>query len=145
MGPLLETMVSAADDAMMRRQQMLQFLKVNLHKAQEKIKLFADKRRSERVFQVGDMIYLKLQLYRQSSIAVRKNLKLCSKYFGPYQAINRVGQIAYKLQLPSTSKIHPKFHVSLLKKKLSTHVVVQTNLPITNEEGQMLVQPTTIL
>ena len=63
------------------------------------MKYYADKKRSEREFQVGDEVYLKLQPYRQSSLALRKNLKLSSRYYGPYPVISKVGTVAYKLQL----------------------------------------------
>lgn len=112
---------------------MVQLLKDNLSKAQERMKMYVDSRRTEREFQIGDMVYLKLQPYRQTSIALRKNLKLNSKYYGPYLIIAKVGQVAYKLQLPPTSKVHPVFHVSLLKKKVGSKTVVQTVLPISNE------------
>ena len=42
-GPLLETVVPAAEDVVMQRQQMLQLLKDNLHKAQERMKVYAIK------------------------------------------------------------------------------------------------------
>lgn len=106
MGPLLESTVPAAEDALMCRQQMQQLPKDNLLKAQERMKIYADQRRTERSFQVGDLVYLKLQPYRQTSLALRKSLKLCSKYFGPYKILEKVGQVAYKLALPVSSKIH---------------------------------------
>ncbi|OIT32972.1 hypothetical protein A4A49_14857 [Nicotiana attenuata] len=68
-----------------KRQQMQQLLKDNLQKAQERMKLYTDQKRTERAFQVGDMACLKLQPYRQTSLALRKNLKLSSKYYEPYQ------------------------------------------------------------
>jgi len=51
----------------------------------------ADKGRSERVFQVGDRVYLKLQPYVQSSLAPRANQKLSFKFFGPYSVVERIG------------------------------------------------------
>ncbi|XP_070013614.1 uncharacterized protein [Nicotiana sylvestris] len=145
LGPLLETMVQATEDTMMRRQQMQQLLKDNLTKAQERMKYYADKRRSDREFQVGDMVYLKLQPYRQTSLALRRNLKLRSKYYGPYKILARIDSFAYKLDLSPEFKVHPMFHVSLLKKKIGDRVVVQTTLPITGKDGQFLVKPVAIL
>lgn len=109
------------------------------------MKQIADPHRSEREFKVGDWVYLKLQPLRQVTVAFRRNAKLAPKYFGPYQVVQKVGSVAYKLQLPSQSKIHPVFHVSLLKKKLGDGVVVQSELPLTGETGQMQHEPVAIL
>ncbi|XP_015060296.1 uncharacterized protein LOC107006195 [Solanum pennellii] len=87
MGPLLDSVVPAAEDLVMKRQQMQQIIKDNLCKAQERMKHCDGLHRSEREFRVGDLTYLKLQPYRQSSISLRKNLKLSSKYYGPYKIL----------------------------------------------------------
>lgn len=82
-------------------------------------------RRSSREFAVGDSIYLKLQPYRQTSLALRKNVKLNSKYYGPYLVIAWISNVAYKLALAPKSKVHAICQVSLLKKKVGHRVVVQ--------------------
>jgi hypothetical protein len=72
----------------------------------------ADKHRVECVFQPGDWVYMKLQAYVQSSMAARSNKKLSFWFYGPYKVIQRVGEVAYKLELPEGSRIHPVLHVS---------------------------------
>lgn len=52
------------------------------------------------------MVCLKLQPYCQTSVAIRKNLKLAAKYFGPYRVIRKVGSVACELELLAESKIH---------------------------------------
>ena len=51
----------------------------------------------------------------QSSLARRAHQKLSFRFFDPYKILERVGAAAYKLALPSSSSIHPVFHVSQLK------------------------------
>jgi hypothetical protein len=82
------------------------------------MKAQADKHRQERTFAVGDWVYMKLQPYAQMSIHRRSNHKLSYRFFGPFLVLQRVGKVAYKLQLPESSKIHPVVHVSQLKKAI---------------------------
>lgn len=87
---------------------------------------------------MGNWVYLRLQSYRQTSVALRHKLKLSAKFYGPFQIVRRVGSVAYKLQLPAGSSMHPVFHVSMLKKKLGNRVTPILDLPATQEEETLI-------
>lgn len=111
------------------REAITALIKQHLTRSRLRMKIQADKKRSERSFEVGDLIFLKLQPYAQSSLATRANQKLSYKFFGPYRVLARVGQVAYKLDLPESSSIHPVFHVSQLKLAVPSTVQVTPNVP----------------
>jgi hypothetical protein len=119
---------------------MTELTRQHLARAQQRMKHQADKNRSERVFQVGDQVYLRLQPYVQTSVANRSSQKLGFKYFGPYYVLKRVGQVSYKLKLPETAKIHLVIHVSQLKKAIKATDTVSTELPVSLVDF-LLVQP----
>jgi hypothetical protein len=112
------------------RNTMADILQQHFLRAQHRMKTQADKKRSERHLEVDDLVYLKLQPYIQSSVATRSNHKLSFKFFGPYRVVQRIGPVAYKLELPSSSRIHPVVHVSQLKQALGEKDMVSTDLPI---------------
>ncbi|XP_026444789.1 uncharacterized protein LOC113345192 [Papaver somniferum] len=137
------TSVAAVEDYMKQSAAVLDILKETLHKSQERMKFFDDKTRTDRVFEVGDKVYLKLQPYRQTYIALRINLKLAAKYYDPFTIIQKIGAAAYKLQLPAETRIHPVFHVSQLKKHIGT--IHHPSLPVLDTDGSILVIPAAVL
>jgi hypothetical protein len=108
---------------------MIALVKMHLQRAQQRMKLQVDKKRTPRTFEVGDLVFLKLQPYVQTSVATRQNYKLAFRYFGPYKIIGKINEVAYELLLPSSSAIHPIFHVSQLKPALGVHTQVSTEIP----------------
>ncbi|KAJ0078809.1 hypothetical protein Patl1_22866 [Pistacia atlantica] len=109
------------------------------------MKLFADRKRTDREFHPGDFVYLRLQPYRQTSLAIRRSLKLAPRFYGPYKVLERIGSVAYRLELPEDSKIHPIFHVSQLKPKVGSKVVPLINLPEIACTGELQPVPEQIL
>ena len=135
----------AASNLLQERNRISNCIRDNLAKAQQRMKYFADQHRSEREFSVGDWVFLKLQPYRQQTVAVRKCLKLSAKYYGPFQIEEKVGSVAYKLKLPADTRIHPVFHVSLLKKKLGLVQGSSTKLPEFDAQDQCPLQPESVM
>lgn len=117
------------------RAKLQQLLKDNLKKAQQRMFLYANKHRQERSFEVGNQVYLKLQPFRQNFVHLRKNLKLSLNYYGPFTVTQKVGKVAYKLDLPQNTLILNVFHVSLLKKKISDKYIPSPTLPIIDDKG----------
>ena len=71
----------------------------------------------------------------------KKDNKLSLKYYGPYKVLQKIGTMAYKLKLPSSSRVHPVFHVSCLKKVIGNKIPVQTILLELDEEGKIILEP----
>ncbi|CAD6246203.1 unnamed protein product [Miscanthus lutarioriparius] len=122
--------VDDLDEWLKDRSLMQQLLQQHLLRAQKKMKTQADKKRSDRSFAVGDCVYLELQPYVQSFVALRSSNKLCFRYFGPYLIIAKIGATAYTLKLPDESIIHPTFHVSQLKKAVPPNHSVCSELHV---------------
>ena len=72
-------------------QDILRALKDNMATTQNQQKLYADRGRVERQFEVGDLVYLRLQPYRQSSLKQKGAEKLKPRFYGPYRVIRRIG------------------------------------------------------
>ena len=90
-------------------------------------------------------VYVKLQPYRQSSVSGAKFHKLAKRFYGPFRVIERMGPVAYKLDLPSGAKIHNVFHCSVLKAHVGSPPTTIDQLPPDSYANNLLVIPLTIL
>lgn len=128
-----------------QRQQLLTVLKQELANARNQMKQIADRRRSDRTFEIGDLVYLKVRRFLQQPYTVVPPSKLSPKYFRPYPIVAKIGPVAYRLQLPEGVTNHLLFHVSLLKKATAATDSSQTELPPNAEEAEEIMEPRAIL
>lgn len=137
--------VAKFDDWLQNKEQLTRFLQSQFLIAQNRMKQFVDMKRTERSFEVGDWVYLKMQPHQQLSMKSRWCVKLSPKFYGPFEILQRIGPVAYKLKLLADALIHDIFHVSLLKKKVGNNQVVSSVLPKLKPEHLLLVGPVAIL
>jgi hypothetical protein len=124
----------------------IRMVQENLKTAQSRQRIYADTRRRDLSFEVGDYVYLKVSPIRGIKRFGVKG-KLAPRYIGPYQIQARRGEVAYQLSLPEIlSAVHDVFHMSQLKKCLR---VPEEQFPIEDLEVQedltYIEKPTQIL
>jgi hypothetical protein len=96
-----------------RLQSSLSFACKCLIAAQQRQKAFADKKRVEKTFKVGDKMLLSTK-YLNLKYS-RKSRKLLPKWIGPFEVVQVVGPVAYELKMNPGWRVHPVFYVSLLE------------------------------
>jgi hypothetical protein len=107
-------------------------IRKKLLKAQDRQKKWADRRRRPLEFEVGDKVFLKVSPFR-GIIRFGKRGKLQPRFVGPFEVLERVGLLAYRLALPADmEKIHNVFHVSVLRKYIEdpSHVLKDPGIRI---------------
>ena len=104
----------------------------------------ADKKRSNRNFELGDWVYIKLQPYHQMTVVNRKCLKLSARFFGPYQIMAKVGMVAYKLDLLASSQTILSFTCPQLKQHIGPPSQ-QLPLPLIDDTGVLMKEHISIL
>jgi hypothetical protein len=99
----------------------------------------------DHTFEVGDLVYLRLQSYKHASIKRSGIENLQPHFFGPYRVNRKVGAMAYELDLPRGRKIHNVFHVPCLKRAIGTHINPIEELAPLDEEGKLILLPKEVL
>jgi len=114
----------------------LKKVRQNLRVAQDRQKVYAEKKRTYREFQSGDHVYLKVKP-EKSSLQWRGCAKLVPWYCGPFQVLERVRSVAYRLALRSHIWVLDVFHVSLLMKYVYNpqHIIDWENIQVNNLMG----------
>ena len=117
----------------------------NLKVAQDRQKSQANLKRTQKEFQVGEHVSIKV-IPKKISLRLGIFSNLAPRYCRPFEILSRIGQVAYQLALPPNLKVHNVFHISVLKKYVhdATHVINWNNVQV-EHEGYFLVEPDCIL
>jgi hypothetical protein len=137
--------ISFGPDMLKEMEQQVAQIKQNLKIAQNRQKSYDDQKRTPREFRMGDHVYLRINP-RRSSLKMGACAKLAPQYCGPFEVLDRVGPVAYRLALPPIVKAHNVFHVSLLKKYVhdANHIIDWSVIQV-EPEREFLPEPQCIL
>ncbi|KAK1648698.1 hypothetical protein QYE76_066503 [Lolium multiflorum] len=105
-------------DVLREAEEKVHKIREYLKTAQSRQKSYADKRRREMTFEIGDFVYLKVSPLKGMQRFQLKG-KLAPRYVGPFKVLSRRGEVSYQLELPEEmAAVHNVFHISLLRKCL---------------------------
>jgi len=108
--------VVAADDFVKHWKHVIKITQDHLMEAQDKQQKYANQHRRHEEFEVGTKVLLNSKNIIAPVNRNRPTQKLTPKYLGPYEVVEVISPTAYRLALPPTLRIHPVFHIALLKK-----------------------------
>ncbi|XP_060964053.1 uncharacterized protein LOC133033355 [Cannabis sativa] len=133
-------------EAVQRTSEAIEKIRARMLASQSRQKSYADPKRRDVEFQVGDFVFLRVFPMKGIRRFGKKG-KLSPRFIGPFEILEKVGQVAYRLALPpALSGVHNVFHVSMLRKYVSdtTHILsyedieLQTDLSYEEQPVQIL-------
>lgn len=139
------TTIASLEELLEHRTLLLNQLRTNLQRAQLRMQKQANQHRTEKSYNEGDWAFVKLQPYRQTSVAGQNKHKLAKRFYGPYLILQKIGPTAYKLELPAEARIHNVFHISHLKKCHCNLALQPAPLPANINGGHPVLQPEKVL
>ncbi|KAG7572424.1 hypothetical protein ISN44_As09g007850 [Arabidopsis suecica] len=109
--------------------EQVELLRNRLKEAHDRQKSYADKRRKDLEFEVDDLVYLKVRLFKGLNRWTKRG-KLKPRYMGPYPITERIGAVAYRLDLPADlAAFHDVFHISVLRKVVTEPELIISQPP----------------
>ena len=118
---------------------------MNLKEAQDGQKCYADKKRKDKDYQIGNHVYLKVKA-KWSSLSLGRCGKLAPRFCGNFEILAKRGPVAYELALPANIRVHNVLHASLLNNYVyDTKRVVDWSLLQVEPEGDFSPEPLHIL
>ncbi|XP_058071229.1 uncharacterized protein LOC131220297 [Magnolia sinica] len=136
----------AGSDLVRTTTEKIEIIRRRLLTAQSRQKRYADTRRRDLEFEVGDHVLLRISPMK-GVLHFGKKGKLAPRYIGPFQFLDHIGPVAYRLALPTLlTEVHNVFHVFMLKKYIPdpTHVIWWQHVEL-KDNATYILRPTQIL